>query len=138
MKRSRVVGILAMAVLLGLAVFLLLKQFRPKSPYVSFTSHAPSYYAELAHACDSALGAYQPVTNRFLQLSGSAHSLPAPILHLHASEVRIYPSRVWIGFDAGRNSFAILWEPEPEHPKSWRLMTDFDGLLRTVYVQQKP
>jgi hypothetical protein len=137
MKRGQLVLLMTILALLGL-VLLVQGKLRASSVYARFLSHEPAYYAELAQACDSILRTHQGITNRFLHLTGSEASLPGPVRQLGATEVRVYPNRVWIGFDARKDSFALLWEASPEGSTSWALMTDLDGLLKPVYVVQKP
>ena len=110
---------------------------KARSAYESFVSHQVPYFVEVAHACDLLLKEHQGFTNRFLSLSGNEPSLPEVVRRLHANEVRVYPNRVWIGFDAPKDSFAILWQPQSDVPKSWTLMTDFDGVLKPLYVERK-
>ena len=136
MKHGRLLLLLAVFALLGL-LLLTRAKLGTKSPYESFISHQAPYFAEVAHACDELLKGHQGMTNGFLELAGNEPSLPGGVLRLGASEVRIYPNRVWIGFEAEKDSFAVLWEPQADDPKSWTLMTDFDGYLRSVYVWRK-
>ena len=132
MKHGRLLLLLAVLAVLGLLLLI-----RAKSRYESFASRQPPYFAEVAHACDAILREHLAITNRFLKLIGNEPWLPHAVLGLHADEVRVYPNRVWIGFDAEENSFAVLWEAQSDDPKSWALMTDFDGKLKRVYVEQK-
>jgi hypothetical protein len=108
-----------------------------KSPYEKFVSRQATYFAELGHACDSLLKEHQGITNRVLKLAGNESSLPEAVRVLRADEVRVYANRVWIGFDADKDSFAVLWEAQADDPKSWVLMTDFDGILKPVYSVRK-
>lgn len=136
MKRGRLLLLLAVFSLGGLVLFTR-SSTGTKSSYEDFASRQTSYFAEVAHACDSLLTAHQGMTNRFLKLAGNAQSLPDAVRRLNASEVRVYPNRVWIGFDAEKDAFAILWEAQSDDPQSWTLITDLDGYLNPVYVERK-
>src|SRR5262249_35326612 len=114
MKKHRpLLLLLALATILGLVLFTRAKPWA-KSSYESFVSHPVTYFVEVAHACDLLLKEHEGITNRFLSLAGNEPSLPETVRRLHANEVRVYHNRVWIGFEAQKDSFAILWEPQSD------------------------
>lgn len=131
-RRRQLLGWALLA--LALAGWVVLVRSLVASPRDRFLSRDFAYFESLGRDCGQLLRQWPPAgTNRFTTLPGQDPGLPQLIRGLQADEIHVYQERVWIGFDLGRESFAILWEPNPLRTNSWVLLTDYDGKMEPVY-----
>ncbi len=102
-----------------------------------FVRQPPSYYSNLAYACDAVLRA-QPVPQDslyFVKLGES--SLPKLITDLHPREVVLTSTTVSIGYSAGNDGFWIGWGPDEGNTNLWTLEANLKGGRKAFYAETR-
>jgi hypothetical protein len=110
------------------------------TPYQRFMRNGPSYYAELAQACESLLQLYPVDGKAIVELPGvNGLLLPEAIRKLYPESVIVSKDRVWISLDSSPESetVGIAWQRDPTETNSWSLKAYQNGTAVTVYPQRK-
>jgi hypothetical protein len=132
----------------GLTVLIFTTLFA--SPYLKFMGKGSTYYLQVAHACGSII-AQHPVNATdsvtlyshmvlpcTIKLSGSDASLPKIVRVLHADMILVSTNRVLIEVPPEKmGGFVITWEPDDIRGNYWVLQSNRDGLVNTVYEENR-
>jgi hypothetical protein len=149
MRRSKVVLLLAIPVVLGVAVTLYVR-WRHDSLYKWFQAHDQAYFVQVASDCDSILRRYPIPFSGFeadSQASGwfrvpvSDEALPAGIRALDPDYILVSTNRVWVNCGGRlRLDWGFMWRDESESPtNAWVLRSCITyGPERTLYVKEQP
>jgi hypothetical protein len=149
MQISKIIVGLAVGVVLFLGlVFLAVTSF--SSRYLQFMAEDKTYFAEVAHACDSILREH-PVTSKdtvtlfghlslpdTVKLSAQDSSLPKVIRALHPDMILVSTNRVFIEIPPERmGGFTIAWKQDDMRSNYRVLQSNGDGLVKTVYEENE-
>ena len=103
-----------------------------------FSKQNEAYYRTLASACDAAISQLPKGVSQKPNVPANDPSLPLPIRQLGADFVDISTERVYIGFGTGRVAFGIIWKQSELNPSDWELMSNADGVTKTVFSTSRP
>lgn len=153
---SKIVFVVLGLALAGLLGLFYVSPIGPASPYRRFHNHEPSYYSGLARACDAVLRQHPDfvrhtaaTTNSIIwmdanntawdqtRVTSNDSSLPDVVRALHPNEILLAPHRVFMGFGVGRIGWAVIWEQDDTQTNRWRLQSNRDGLVKTVYEERR-
>jgi hypothetical protein len=120
-----------------------------RSPsYFGVLKHDKEYYAAIAESCSNLLSQTNEIS-KLQVIKGDDKSLPAPLLDLHATEIKVanriqvgtnYDSGVSIIFGKGRPDFVIAWYQNDygNGHRPWELAVNGDGPHTVVYSADNP
>jgi hypothetical protein len=102
-----------------------------------FIHQSPSYYSNLAHACDEVLQAAPVANGAFYFVSLSNSTLPKLIADLHPRELVLTSTSVSIGYTRGNDGFWVGWGADRANSNQWTLEANLKGGRTTFYTETR-
>ncbi len=102
-----------------------------------FARQPPSYYSNLAYACDAVLRAQTVPQDSLYFVKLSESSLPKLITDLDPRELVLTSTSVSIGYSAGNDGFWIGWGPDETNTNLWTLEANLKEGRRTFYAETR-
>lgn len=102
-----------------------------------FICQSPSYYSNLAYACDAVLRARPLPHDSLCFVSLRESSLPKLITGLHPRELVLTSTSVSIGYSTDNKGFWIGWGPDETNTNLWTLEAKLKQGRRTFYAETR-